>query len=113
MGVTKKGGTVQFLMYRDKGDSMYTAICLTFDIVEHGNNPDELKDSIEEAARLHFESVVKNQLDDKLLNRSAPQEYWKILYEAMTENEKEKKDKQEVPAVSDIWNRSKKELVAA
>lgn len=117
VGNTKKSGVIKFLIYREKGDSMYTAVCLTFDIVEHGNNIDELKESIQEAAKLHLESIVKNNLNDKLLNRSAPQQYWKILYEAMTAGEKnieeQQENRQEVPAVSDIWNRSSKELVEA
>ncbi len=113
---TKQKGVIKFLIYRGDGDSMYTAVCLTFDIVEHGKDLEELKKSIEEAARTHLESVIKNKLDDSLLNRSAPQKYWKILFEAMEEKESstnQEKNKQEIPAVSDIWNRSSKELVAA
>ena len=113
---TKKQGVVKFLIYRDKGDSMSTAVCLTFDIVEHGKDLEELKNSIEEAARIHLESVVANKLNDGLLNRSAPQKYWKILFEAMEAKENstnQEKNKQEIPAVSDIWNRSSKELVTA
>ena len=115
---TKHKGLVRFLIYRDKGDSHYTAVCLDFDIVEQGDDLNELKKSIEEAARLHLESVIANDLDNKLLNRSAPQKYWKKLYDAMVayENmldEQENATAYEEPSVSDIWNRSSKELVAA
>lgn len=112
VGNTKKGGMIKFLIYREKGDSMYTAVCLTFDIVEHGKDLEDLKNSIQEAASLHLESVLANNLDDALLNRSAPQKYWKILFEAMEKTEKQQ-NKQDIPEVSDIWNRSAKELVTA
>lgn len=107
MNNTKEKGIVNFIIYREKGDTHYTAVCLTFDIIEHGTELEELRQSIEEAARLHLESVVKNNLDDKLLNRSAPQKYWKILYEAMDGSEQSRKEapvseKHKEPAVSDI-----------
>ena len=112
---TKQKGVINFLIYRDKGDSHYTAVCLSFDIVERGSDLEELKRSIEEAARLHLESVIENDLDVSLLNRSAPQKYWKKLYEAMVAYEQLSAETplEEEPAVSDIWNRSSRELVAA
>lgn len=113
---TKEHGIIKFFIYRDKGDSHYTAVCLSFDIIEHGTNLEELKSSIEEAARLHLESVRENNLDDKLLNRSAPQKYWKKLYDAMVKSDQSEQQEtkiKEVPSVSDIWNRSSKELVLA
>lgn len=115
---TKQQGVINFLIYRDNGDSHYTAVCLNFDIVEQGTNLQELKKSIEEAASLHLESVRENSLDDNLLNRSAPQKYWKKLYEAMVAYENMLKEQEEAsahkaPSVSDIWNRSSGELVAA
>lgn len=118
VGNTKQNGEVNFVIYRDPGDSHYTAVCLDFDIVEEGTNLKQLKKSIEEAARLHLESVVENNLDDKLLNRSAPQKYWKILYEGLTAYEKLAKQKskpqiRKQSSVSDVWNRSSKELTLA
>lgn len=115
---TKQKGVINFLIYRDRGDSHYTAVCLTFDIVERGTDLEALKKSIEEAAALHLESVIENNLDDSLLNRSAPQKYWKKLYQAMVAYENMLKEQEDVseyeePSVSDIWNRSSKELVAA
>jgi len=115
---TKQEGVINFLIYREKGDHLYTAVCLNFDIVENSDDLKALKESIEEAARLHLESVIGNNLDDALLNRSAPQKYWKKLYEGMVAyehmlNKKEEKvAKQEKPSISDIWNRSSRELVA-
>ena len=76
---TKKEGVIEFLVYKE-GKS-YVGVCLTFDIVEEGNDPSELMKSIREAAELHLEVVIKNDLSESLLNRYAPEEYWKIYFE--------------------------------
>ena len=54
----------------------YFGVCLTFDIVEEGDNPTELMRSVREAAELHLETIIRNNLTDELLNRYAPEEYW-------------------------------------
>ena len=71
---------MEFLVYKE-GDS-YVGVCLTFDIVEEGSNPVAVMRSINEAARLHLEAVVKNDLPEELLNRYAPEEYWEKYFEA-------------------------------
>ncbi len=76
---TKEKGVIELLVYKE-GKS-FVGVCLTFDIVEEGNNPSELMRSIREAAELHLEVVIKNNLSDKLLNRYAPEEYWKKYFE--------------------------------
>lgn len=116
MGNTKQNGEINFVIYRDTGVSHYTAVCLDFDIVEHGTDLKQLKKSIEDAAKLHLQSVIESNLDATLLNRSAPQKYWKKLYEAMTAYENLAQSKSKSPvrkqtAVSDVWNRSSQELV--
>ena len=83
---TKEQGTIECLVYKD-GDN-YTGVCLTFDIVEEGNNPIELMSSIKEAAHLHLETVIRENLSDELLNRYAPEEYWNKYFEAIKEIEK-------------------------
>ena len=77
---TKERGVVEFLTYKE-GKS-YVGVCLTFDIVEEGKDPVELVRSLKEAAGLHVDAVVKNNLSDDLLNRYAPKEYWKKYFEA-------------------------------
>ncbi|MBI5469879.1 type II toxin-antitoxin system HicB family antitoxin [Candidatus Kaiserbacteria bacterium] len=77
---SKQSGTMEFLVYRE--DSKYVGVCLTFDIVEEGKDPVELMKSIKEAAELHLETVIKNNLPDDLLNRYAPDEYWQKYFEA-------------------------------
>ncbi|KKR85919.1 MAG: hypothetical protein UU32_C0027G0010 [Candidatus Woesebacteria bacterium GW2011_GWB1_41_10] len=80
---TKESGLVEFLVYKE-GDS-YVGVCLTFDIIEEGNNPTELQRSIKEAAELHLETVIKNKLSDELLNRHAPAEYWERYFKSASE----------------------------
>ena len=80
---TKERGVVEFLTYKE-GDA-YIGVCLTFDIVEEGTSPIELMRSITEAAELHLETVVKNNLSEDLLNRYAPEEYWEKYFQATGE----------------------------
>jgi len=82
---TKKEGVIEFLVY--KGKNTYVGVCLTFDIVEEGSNPVELMKSIKEAAELHLVTVRKNNMSDDLLNRYAPNEYWKKYFKAAREIE--------------------------
>ena len=77
---TKEGGVVEFLTYKE--GKAYIGVCLTFDIVEEGADPVALARSLKEAAELHVETVIKNDLSDDLLNRYAPEEYWKKYFEA-------------------------------
>ncbi len=88
---TKYNGVVEFLVYKEK--STFVGVCLTFDIVEEGNNPSELLKSITEAAKLHLETVVKHKMSDELLNRYAPIKYWKKYFKA-TEQIKAQSQKQ-------------------
>ena len=83
---TKKSGVIELLVYKET--DTYVGVCLTFDIVEEGNNPVELMKSIREAAELHLETVIKSNLSDELLNRYAPKEYWLKYFEAVRRIEK-------------------------
>ena len=83
---TKEKGVLEILVYKEK-DS-YIGVCLTFDIVEEGNDPVALMRSVKEASELHLETVIKNNLPDDLLNRYAPEEYWIKYFEAVKEIEK-------------------------
>ena len=75
---TKKSGAMELLVYKD-GDK-FIGVCLTFDIVEEGENPIELMKSIREAAELHLQTVINANLPDELLNRYAPEEYWEKYF---------------------------------
>jgi len=76
----KKRGIVEFFAYSDR-KGKFVAVCLTFDIIEEGNNIQEVMQRVEEAAKLHLEIVCKNKLPDKLLNRYAPKEYWEKYFD--------------------------------
>ena len=81
---TKERGTVEFFVYPEQ-DS-YVGVCLTFGILEEGTNSLTLMESIKEAAMLHLEVVVKNNLPDELLNRHAPKKYWNKYREALKQS---------------------------
>ena len=82
---TKERGVIEFLVYKEK--NTFVGVCLTFDIVEENNNPVDLMKSLKEAAELHLETVRKNGMTDDLLNRYAPDEYWKKYFKAAREIE--------------------------
>lgn len=73
---TKEKGNIEFFIYQNKSGGNFTGVCLTFDIVEEGTDPESLMKSLEEAALLHIEAVRENKLSDTLLNRPAPKKYW-------------------------------------
>src|SRR3989338_6791081 len=78
---TKDRGTMEFLVYKE--GKTFVGVCLTFDIVEEGDNAEKLMESIQEAALGHLEAVRGLNFPDALLNRYAPKEYWDIYYKAI------------------------------
>lgn len=72
---TKKRCVVRFFVYK-KGKN-YVGVCLDLDIIEEKKDARELKKSLLEAAQGYVKSVIKEKMDDKLLNRPAPASYWK------------------------------------
>lgn len=80
---TKERGTLLFLVYGK--EKHYIGVCLTLDIVEEGDDPQKLMDSIVESAMGHVRLVQEKNLDDALLNRPAPQEYWDIYLAMLQE----------------------------
>ncbi len=84
---TKEKGLIEYFVYPE-GDK-FVGVCLTFDIVEEGNDPGQLMESIKEAAQLHLSIVIKENMSDELLNRYAPKEYWDKYFEALQETGKD------------------------
>lgn len=78
---TKEKGLLEFLVYPEKGK--YIGVCLTLDIIEEGNDPAKLMESIREAAVGHVRLVMKKKLSDELLNRPALDEYWERYFKAI------------------------------
>ena len=76
---TKTQGLYEFFVYPEQG--RFVGVCLTLDIVEEGNNLHDVFNSLIKAAHGHVETVIKNGLNDSLLNRPAPKLYWKKLQE--------------------------------
>lgn len=83
---TKKSGIIEYIVYKE-GDS-YVGVCLTFDIVEEGSDPNKLVLSIQEAAKLHLKVVRDRNMTDELLNRYAEEKYWKIYFNALKKLQK-------------------------
>lgn len=79
MNNAKKQGQFRFVIYKRAGERKYTGVCLDLDIIEEDKDPVALRKSLEEAAQGYLEAVCKNNLDDKLLSKPAPRQYWQIL----------------------------------
>ena len=75
----KKQGIARILIYFKK--DKYIGVCLDFDIIEEADSKEETIKQINEATRGYIINICKNKLDDKLLNRPAPEKYWKIYKE--------------------------------
>jgi len=65
-------------VFPEKGK--YIAVCLDLDIVEEAGTKENVLAKIAEAVVGYIENAIKNDLDDKVLNRPAPKKYWD-LYE--------------------------------
>ncbi len=76
---TNKKGVARILVYPSK--NKYIGVCLDFDIVKEADTKKEAMDQIKEATEGYIINVIKNNLDDSLLNRNAPEHYWKVYKE--------------------------------
>lgn len=72
---TKDKGIIEFTIFQEK--NKFIGACLTFDIVIEGNDYEQVKQDIMDAATLHIETVQELNLSDTLLNRPSPLKYWK------------------------------------
>jgi len=110
---TKQSGIVHFLIFKDKKDQLYTGVALELDIVEQGEDPEQLRQSLVEAAKGHVETVISKNLGDDLLNRHAPSWYWKRMGKLLAEQaklvEKRGKARQQHEPFLEIFTRKIKE----
>ncbi len=74
---TKKHGLARIFVFPEKGK--YTAVCLDLDIVEEAATKEDVLAQITEAVAGYVENAIKNNLDDEVLNRPAPKEYWDLF----------------------------------
>ncbi len=88
MNNTKKRGQFTIFVYREKTNH-YIGICLEFDLVEEGKNVPKVMEQIQEASIGYLKTVIKNNLDDDLLNKKAPQKYWRKYQELLKLKERE------------------------
>lgn len=86
---TKERGVIEYIVYKE-GNS-YIGVCLSFDIIEEGDDPNKLMLSIQESAELHLKVVRDRRMTDELLNRHAEEKYWKIYFKAVEELQKPKR----------------------
>jgi len=84
---TKKQGTVEYLVFKE--GNTFVGVCLTFDLVREGKDPDALLEELRESARDHINTVILKDMPEALLNRHAPAEYWRI-YDQNTKVKSEK-----------------------
>jgi hypothetical protein len=75
----KELGMARILIYPEKDG--YIGVCLDLDIIEEAKTKKEVTEQIKEATEGYIINVCKNNLDDSLLNRPAPEKYWKIFKE--------------------------------
>ena len=78
---TKESGSLTFFSYFDKEEESFVTVCLEMDIVKVSMDHDESAKEAIEAVRHIIELVGKGELDEEVLNRNAPKQYWD-LYEA-------------------------------
>lgn len=71
---TKDKGLIEFFVYPEK--DRFIGVCLTFDIIEEGENFLDVMKNLKEASLLHLKVIINKGLPDDLLNRYAPEEYW-------------------------------------
>ncbi|MBU1085373.1 hypothetical protein KKB06_03415, partial [Patescibacteria group bacterium] len=74
---TKRKGILYFITFKEK-DGDYCAVCLNLNLIEWGKDIDELEESINEAALSYLNGIIKNNLPNELLNKPAPNKYWKM-----------------------------------
>jgi len=79
LGNKKTQGIARILIYPSK--NKYTGVCLDFDIIEEADTKEKAINQIKEATRGYIVNIWKNNLDDSLLNRPAPEKYWEIYKE--------------------------------
>ena len=85
---TKKQGKFIIFVYQEK-PNRYIGVCLEFDLIEEGKNPQQVMSQIKEASIGYLKTVINNKLSDDLLNKKAPEKYWK-KYQDFLELKKKK-----------------------
>ncbi len=85
---TKRKGNITIFGY--KSGKKFISVCLELDIVKEGTKREVLTQEMIEAVKGHVETVCKAKLDETLLNRPAPEKYWRA-YEKFLDSQKKSK----------------------
>ncbi|XOB46609.1 MAG: hypothetical protein ACKKMV_00280 [Candidatus Nealsonbacteria bacterium] len=127
---TKKKGKFTIFTYPQK-PNYFIGVCLEFDLITEGQTLVEAKENIFRASVSYLQTIIKNNLSDKLLNFPPDpkylKEYTKLLKKRVRMIEKVKKEKrqkekklipweeyfsfQDVPYNPDFFKKLKKEKV--
>lgn len=102
---TIKKSQIRFLIFKEKGDKLYTGVCLDFGIVVQGEDEGYVKYQLEKGAVGYIKTVKKEKMDEALLNNQAEKKYFdrynKLLKEEL-KRDKTKKDIASRPSQPDI-----------
>ena len=83
-------GQIKFLIFKKKGDKLFTGVCLDFGMVIQGKTIDEVKNELQTASLGYLKTIRKEKLGEGLLNNQAEKKYFD-LYNAFLESAKEEK----------------------
>jgi len=83
-------GQIKFIIFKKKGDKLFTGVCLDFGMVIQGKTIDEVKNELSVVSLGYLKTVKKEKLSEDLLNNQAEKKYFD-LYEAFLKSAKEEK----------------------
>lgn len=77
---THKNVTATVFVFLNAKEKKYVGVCLELDIVETDKDKVVLAKRMKEHVQAYVEYVCTKKLDENLLNRPAPDEYWKMFF---------------------------------
>lgn len=79
----KESGVLNFLTYQDKETGKYCGICVQLGLYSEGDDLEEVRTNLAEAARGYVRTVMKDNLSDELLDVKPTEETMSIYKEAI------------------------------
>ena len=73
---TKKKGKFTLFVYPEK-PNYFVGVCLEFDLIQEGKSASDVMRRIKKASLAYLMTVIKKHYSDDLLNKPAPDKYWK------------------------------------
>jgi hypothetical protein len=93
---TIKKGQIRFLIFKEKGEKLFTGVCLDFGIVLQDKNEEKLKCELEQSALGYLKTVAKDKMNEDLLNNQAEKKYFDLYEKFLKEELKRASSKKEV-----------------